>query len=778
MTTPSLSKPRAFASPRFRARVNWPLLLGLLLVGGIAYLAVVGPDIAPHDPLEEKLLIKDERTGEWHIPPFPALTVTGYPLGSDEFGRDLYSRLLWAIRPTMQMVTIVAAVRLVLGTAIGLVAGWFTGRLGGFFDTLISGALALPGLLVALGTIAVVGVELGLVAFIIGLSVTGWAETARLVREQTLAIKGQVYIEAAHAIGASDGQIIVRHVMRQIQAMLLMLLAFELGSTLMLTAGLGFLGYYIGGDVWVDVQDFVARRTSGAPELGQMLATAWVRLTEPWGLVAVGSVVFAAVLGFNLIGEGLRLRLSREVQGGMLQWLGERTAGLSLALEHYVTYPLGNFLQRPAPFLLLRLGLGLLVGAGAVWGWERGWFRLAEADVSFLYSSSPTLTPLPGQISAAPTAAPSPEVTRTPEAEPSPEPAVPVVVWTFEAGAAFTGPPVIAADGTVYGATSDGRLYALEADGSLRWQALLPARPVGSPALAADGTVYLTDAEGALNAISPEGESHWRFVIEPPRAATSGPAVAPDGKVYYALGGQSGMVQAVSPNGEGLWLAQGNTFSYYKTPQASPDGALVFLWNDAFHAAGGTLLELEFPSKVDRFLVGEDGRLYARLGHNLVEWGPGNGAPEILQNVSWNYAQFLDEGTLPQEAGVNARGVSWELYTTEFGGNTRFFWIEPVEGEGQLLGMASAPVSQGKAIFIDDDTLLAVVCGVGTFSFQQQNDPKPECHAVRPEGDSVWMLRIEERGLIAGAAYQPEAERLYITTQEGRLYAVDASPTP
>ena len=95
--------------------------------------------------------------------------------------------------------------------------------------------------------------------------------------------------------------------------MLWMLFAFVISRTLITTAGLGFLGYYIGGDVWVDVDDFVAVRLSGMPELGLMLASAWSEqqvLTEPWGMIIAGSVVVFAVLGFNLLGEGLRLRLS------------------------------------------------------------------------------------------------------------------------------------------------------------------------------------------------------------------------------------------------------------------------------------------------------------------------------------------------------------------------------------------------------------------------------------------------------------------------------------
>ena len=148
-----------------RRRVNWPLLAGLALVTLITIIAIVGPSIAPKDPTEELNITMIE--GQWYVPPFEIGT-PGYPLGSDSFGRDLYSRLLWGIRPTMIMVVIVALVRLVLGVIIGLSAGWFDGKTGRFLNGLIQVALALPVLLVALGAIAIIGVELGIWAFIIG----------------------------------------------------------------------------------------------------------------------------------------------------------------------------------------------------------------------------------------------------------------------------------------------------------------------------------------------------------------------------------------------------------------------------------------------------------------------------------------------------------------------------------------------------------------------------------------------------------------------------------
>ena len=95
-------------------QLNWPLIAGIFLVATITFLAIVGPTIAPKDPAEENNITMIE--GEWYIPPFDIGT-PGYPLGSDSFGRDLYSRLLWGIRPTMIMVFVVAVAMLRTGTA-------------------------------------------------------------------------------------------------------------------------------------------------------------------------------------------------------------------------------------------------------------------------------------------------------------------------------------------------------------------------------------------------------------------------------------------------------------------------------------------------------------------------------------------------------------------------------------------------------------------------------------------------------------------------------------
>ena len=186
-------------------------------------------------------------------------------------------------------------------------------------------------LVIALATIAFVGIQRGLLAFLLGLSLTGWAETARYVETQTRVIRQQPFMEAARGMGAPPTHLVVYHILRHLLPLTAMLLAIEISSTLMTTAALGFLGYYIGGGAWLAVEDFVARNTAGIPELGQMLATAIEQILDPWPMVVVGSVVVLIIFGFSLLGEGLRRQLRANVQDN---WVGftQRSTGLPAGL--------------------------------------------------------------------------------------------------------------------------------------------------------------------------------------------------------------------------------------------------------------------------------------------------------------------------------------------------------------------------------------------------------------------------------------------------------------
>src|SRR5258706_7102303 len=289
---------------------NWSLIIGnaLALLSGV--LAIAGPDLAPQAPLHDTFILRNY-AGEWTKPPFPLFTVPGFYLGSDVFGRDLLSQLLWALRPTLTLVLLVAALRLTLGIAIGLVAGWAAGAAGRSFSSLISAALSVPVLFVALCAITLLGAKYGVWAFILGLVFTGWADVGRILREQTRAIKQRPYVEAARALGSSDGQLLYRHVLPQIMPLVWTLFTFEASSALLATSALGFLGYFI-HSIWLPLGDWTGIRAAGKPELGQMLGSAFEARSHPWGMVLAGSAVFLMVLAFNLLGEGLRQRLTLE----------------------------------------------------------------------------------------------------------------------------------------------------------------------------------------------------------------------------------------------------------------------------------------------------------------------------------------------------------------------------------------------------------------------------------------------------------------------------------
>jgi ABC-type dipeptide/oligopeptide/nickel transport system permease subunit len=559
-----------------RKSVNWSLIIGLVLVLLTIFLALGGPSLAPRDPLESSPLVRVE--DKYITPPYPLFT-PGYPLGSDDMGRDLFSRLLWAVRPTLFMVAIVATVRLVLGILIGMTAGWSSGFVARSLESVITVAISIPVIIVALCGIAAVGEEFGIWAFIVGLSITGWVGTARIVREQTRGVRSQEYIEAAQALGASNNQILFRHVFRQIKPLLLMLFVFEISVTLMLTAALGFLGYYIGGDIWVTITDVTAQTISGMPELGQMLATTGMSILRPWSLVVLGAVVFFVVLGFNLLGEGLR-RQTNQYRLGRRSVTSDLMKRLQFWFDENAWYPLSN-LSKTKTF---RIGLaGFLVisvlAAGLVW------WRAINPSSSIESQTVVTISEKP----------PSSAACHDPYGSRSSHclgPRSPEVAWIFEVANGFVGGPAVGVDGMVYLSSGANVLYAIKPDGNVHWQTLLPATPVGTPAISEMGQIYVTDIDGGLTAISSNGEITWQYQPQDGEPAKAGPIVSPDGNIYYATGLIGRDVQAVSKDGQAIWRVQ--TFgdaALSDQLRLSPSGHFLFLMEDVIDARDGSLID-------------------------------------------------------------------------------------------------------------------------------------------------------------------------------------------
>ena len=724
---------------------NLPLIAGAAIVGLLCLVAIVGPVVAPHDPLARTLVA--EIGGRVRGVPFPPFQSWEFPLGSDRFGRDTLSRLLWGVRPTLILVALIAAVRLLLGVLIGAVAGWSQRGPGRALSALIDAALTVPVLVVALAAIAAVGIETGLPAFIFGMALTGWAETAQSVRAATQRIAVQPYVAAARALGATGPQILIRHVGRHIAPLVAMLFAFEASATLMLTASLGFLGYFIGGGVWIITSGElipVAERVAGLPELGQLVGTADMRLSSrpPWEMLFPGMLIVVAILGFTLLGEGLRRSQARAPPRP------PRLSALMGGVEEAVVVGAGRWDGRvPAPAYAL-VGAALLGLVGMAW-WQG---RQAPA--------APAAAGAPALARPAGWSAERGDPYGTLDADVVPT--APALSWAFDDPEGLSGGPAVAPDGTVYVAGLSETLYAVGPDGQLRWSAPLDHEPIGAPAVGPDGTVYVADRGAGLNAFSAAGEARWRFQSTYRSEATSGPIVGPDGMVYYAV---LDAVQAVAPDGEGRWLGRDPRLPYLEMlPRLSPDGQLVFLKSSAFSTADGSRLPLgvvpEEPVFADpTVVVGADGRTYYRSEHRLVPWRRVEQGFAVQPAIGWPAGNVF---FMPSDTGVTAGGTAWLIYSTDFF-DTRLVWIAP---EGGQLGEAFFPWRSSRMIGAGDDGTLQL-CG-------RARDRTLRCGAYAPSQgeDPLWEVQVGGPGALATGGAIVEG-RMYITTSEGRLYALE-----
>jgi peptide/nickel transport system permease protein len=734
-------------------RHNPPLLAGAAIVLALALVAVAGPALSPRGPLERTLIA--EIGGRTLGVPFPPFQSWEFPLGSDRFGRDLLSRLLWAVRPTLLLVTIVAAVRLAVGVLIGAVAGWSHRLPGRALSALIDGALAIPVLVVALAAITAVGIELGLPAFIVAMCLTGWAETAQGVRAQTQLLADRPFIQAARALGASGPQIMIRHIARHLAPLLAMLFAFEVSAALMLAGALGFLGYFIGGGVWVITDGNlipVAERVAGLPELGQLVGTAEIRISSrpPWEMIFPGLLIVVAILGFTLLGEGLRRRQSLPV-APRRSWLARLLGDAGARLEEAAVTRAGALdgrLATRASGALLALALA---GSGLLWWQGRGPAPAATAPGAAA-NALPAQDGWPAERG---------DVYGTLRSTPAPP--ISGVRWQFSDPQGLSGGPAVAPDGTVYVASLGGALRAVGADGSELWSAVVEGEPVGGPALAPDGTVYVADRQGGLSAFSPSGEPSWRFQSSYRSAGTSGPIVGPDGTIYYAV---IDAVQAVTPEGAGRWVGRDQRLPYIElmTPRLSPDGAMVFLKDSAFSTADGSLLPLTIVADQPRFadpmlLVGADGRTYYRSEHSLIPWRRVEAGVAVQAAIGWPAGTVL---VLPSDVGVTAGGTAWMLYSTDFA-DTRLVWID---GQGRQLGETALQLRSGRAIAAAADGTLQI-CG-------SARNRSLRCAAYSPAAgeDPLWEVELGAPGALASGG-AVVGDRVYVVTSDGGLFALE-----
>lgn len=255
-----------------QARIGGALVVLLLL------LALLAPVLAPHDPMKQN-------------PPMRLKPPTlQHPLGTDEFGRDLLSRILYGSRYTLSMAAISVLISAGAGCTIGLVAGFFRGKLDLILTAVVDILLAFPGLLMALAVVAVLGPSLENAMIATGLQST--PTFARLVRGLTLSLREQAFVEAGRAIGVRDLRLMLRHILPNALPTMLVQASLAYPNSILTAASLSFLG--LGAQ-------------PPAPEWGALLVGARVYIrTAPWMVNSPGIAIMLAVLAFNLLGNAVR----------------------------------------------------------------------------------------------------------------------------------------------------------------------------------------------------------------------------------------------------------------------------------------------------------------------------------------------------------------------------------------------------------------------------------------------------------------------------------------
>lgn len=254
-------------------------MIGLAIVLALLLMAAFAPLFATHDPYAQSL-------SDRLLPP----GTQGHWLGTDEFGRDIWSRIVHGARITLTIVALVALTAPTFGLLIGTAAGYF----GGIVDTILMRItdifLAFPRLILALAFVAALGP--GIENAVLAIALTAWPPYARVARAETLTVRGSDYIAAVRLQGAGPARIIARHVMPMCLSSVIIRVTLDMAGIILTAAGLGFLG--LGAQ-------------PPLPEWGLMISSGRKFLFEQWWVATMpGLAIFIVSLGFNLLGDGLR----------------------------------------------------------------------------------------------------------------------------------------------------------------------------------------------------------------------------------------------------------------------------------------------------------------------------------------------------------------------------------------------------------------------------------------------------------------------------------------
>ncbi|MGA2412138.1 MAG: ABC transporter permease [Candidatus Binataceae bacterium] len=268
-----------------KPRLNVMEVIGAVMVLSLITVALLAPLLAPHDPT----MAVAPTFGD------PGSPSRAFPLGTDQLGRDVLSRIIYGARISLSVGVAAMVVTMTIGVAIGLVAGFFGGAVDFALMRFTDVMLTLPALLLAMAFVAVLKPSLWSILLVIGL--VSWTSIARVVRAETLSLTQRDFVTAARALGAPSWRLIGRHVLPNVMPIIVVMAVLGTSGTLLLDAGLSFLGLGV---------------PPPTPSWGRMVeeATIYFR-TAPWLATFPGLAILYAVLGFNLLGYGYLRRRGR-----------------------------------------------------------------------------------------------------------------------------------------------------------------------------------------------------------------------------------------------------------------------------------------------------------------------------------------------------------------------------------------------------------------------------------------------------------------------------------
>lgn len=262
-------------------------LVGLILVAALIVLGLFGELLAPYDPYELSLLERLQGPSGRHL------------LGTDALGRDVFSRLLAGARNSLFSGAIIVGIGVTIGGLVGLTAGYISGRFGEMLMRIVDIFLAFPTMVLAIAFSAIMGPSLW--NALLAMSLVYWPRYARLFYGQTLSVRQNEYISFARFLGVPGVKVIFRHVLPNVFPAVFIQATLDFGDAILLAAALGFLG--LGAQ-------------PPSPDWGLMISDATNYLNAWWMSVFPGLAIFLSVLGFNLLGDGLRDALDPTLRRG------------------------------------------------------------------------------------------------------------------------------------------------------------------------------------------------------------------------------------------------------------------------------------------------------------------------------------------------------------------------------------------------------------------------------------------------------------------------------